>query len=448
MLASRMLLNVSFTRILLAAVLVCFLGVETSLADAIDYQLSSTERVDFGSRIDTPYILDVADIDRDGADDFALSAKTRLIDKNNPEKNKSIRSFLVLNRPRKAFEVIDLGENGFTQRTWSGRFFKLPASQSTFFILGRNGELGLPHTLVGEHQSLFEIKVERGRTVVNKVFEEGERGTASSVDACDIDGDGTTEIYINNNGGPQSKGFLEVHIVSVGTGSFLETFVPSYTEGVDKHGSYNRVRLADVNGDAKCDFLAAIEVEKRDEYTVANANERINSYIILNRQGSFSGARLDLPNPPFGSNNAAFSIETAWVNGEQLVALTSSEFRGHSVGFRKFAFQLFAFRKGVFFEVTKDILSGKIEIDEAGQAEIRFSDIDSDGDIDIYLSRYSAAIQVFLNDGKRLVRRTLKVDAPPGQKAVAFLRVPGKACLDIALVDSQRRLYRFECLLN
>lgn len=242
-------------------------------------------------------------------------------------------------RPRRSISA----RAGLTQRTWSGRFFTVPGSESTFFILGRNGEVGLPHTLVGEHQSLFEIRRGPSGIAVDKVFEEAERGTASSVDACDIDGDGSVEIYINNNGGPQSTDILQVHIVSVGAGKIVERYAATFLGGMDRHGSYNDVRFADADGDGECDLLAAIEVEKADETSSANANDRIQSYVILNRIGGFDGVRLDLPNPYFGKNNAAFSIEAAAVNGERLVALDSSEFRGHTTGFRKFAFQLFAF---------------------------------------------------------------------------------------------------------
>ncbi len=121
--------------------------------------------------------------------------------------------------------------------------------------------------------------------------------------------------------------------------------------------------------------------------TSTRMTERSRTW-YLNQAGSFSGERIDLPNPYFGKNNAAFSIALTKVGSETLIALNSSEFKGHQAGFGKFAFQLFALRDGQFVEVTKEKVVGQLQNDEANQSLIRFFDVDGDGDQDIYLSRY------------------------------------------------------------
>jgi hypothetical protein len=229
-----------------------------------------------------------------------------------------------------------------------------------------------------------------------------------------------------HNGGKQSQEQLAPHMVTVHGDEFVESYAYRWLQATDRDGSYNDVAFADINGDGACDFLAAIEAEKEGgesaKYTTITTNDRIAPCVVFNKNGSFSGERVDLPNPYFGENTAAFYITTVRFGAERLVALTTAEFRGHHIGFRKFVFQLYAYRDGKFVEVTKDLVSGKIDTDEANQAQIQVLDLDSDGDDDIYFGRYARAIQVYLNDGRRFVRKEIAVSLPKGQKAVAFLR--------------------------
>ncbi len=414
------------------------------------YELATRQKVEFGFGIEYPYILDVFDVNGDGADDFAISGMTRMTGQAHERLENPISSLLVVTRPDGEFDVIDLGEGGLTRRTWDAKFLKGPRGK-TLLALGRDGELGLPHTHEGEVTSIFEIAGTNPVTVT-KVYEVRDPGTTSSVESCDVDGDGFPEIYVNNNGGLRSQAYLAPHFITVRDNGFQESYAANWLEGTDKDGSYNEIALSDVDGDGRCDFLAAIEAEKAgsedEEYTTVTTNNRIASYVVFNRNGRFSGESLDLPNPVFGENTAAFSIATVPFKGETLIALTSAEFRGHHLPFRKFVFQLFAYRGGQFVEVTKDLVSGTIDNDQANQSQIRVLDLDADGDQDIHFARYAGAIQVYINDGQRFVHKRIRVDVPEGQKAVAFVRNPASECPDLAVLHVSARLYRFGCALR
>ncbi|MER8594084.1 hypothetical protein NKH33_21100 [Mesorhizobium sp. M1182] len=66
----------------------------------------------------------------------------------------------------------------------------------------------------------------------------------------------------------------------------------------------------------------------------------------------------------------------------------------------------------------------------------------------IYFSRYSATVQVYVNESVKFVRRKLSVGVPAGHKAIAFLSAPSRSWLDMAVVDAKARLYRFQCAVK
>ena len=230
----------------------------------------------------------------------------------------------------------------------------------------------------------------------------------------------------------------------------------AYILGFDHLGHYNNIVFDDVDDDGDCDFLAAIEVMK-----VGSGNESMNgktrSFAMLNKgEGivhrpyytSYFSQRIELPNPPFGSNNSAFGIGAGRLGGEVVVALTSLEYQRHqgNATFRKFAFQLFALRNGQFVDVTNDKLSGKIRNKNAGQKFVKFFDIDGDGDDDIYLTLYDRSVQVYMNEGNKFTLKRIPVRGANGEKAVVFLRSGrSSGCADMAVLDSNGELSRYEC---
>jgi hypothetical protein len=106
---------------------------------------------------------------------------------------------------------------------------------------------------------------------------------------------------------------------------------------------------------------------------------------------------------------------------------------------------MFAWRGNGFEEVTGTLLEGKIKNKEANQSFVEFADIDGDGDDDLYLTRYDAGITVYMQAGGKFVAKTIGVSGPSGQKAVRFLKAAGKSCMDMAVLDSGAKLFRFAC---
>ena len=432
-------------------------GVLAESPKKLSYKLfGPAQKIRFGGPIDTPYILDTFDVNGDGADDFAVSAKTWVTNRKDYLKNKFIHSSLVLNNPVKStFKILDLGEAGMTQRTWAGKFYRMAQNQSVYYVLGRNGEMGLPHTLKGEKTSIFEIKSDGNETSASAVYVSNALNTIASVDVCDIDSDGTEEIYVNNVLSPFGRGnraFTTPHMIKFDGQNFIDGRPHGWMRKVDTEGAHNYIAFDDVNGDGHCDMMAAFEVFKRGDantaYQNVNATAATMSYVVLNEDGILIGQRIDLPNPYFGKDNSAFSIALTKAGGETLVALDSSQFRGNHFDFRKFALQMFSLRGDTLVEVTDEKIVGKIDSDLASQSFVRVFDIDGDGDDDIYLTRYGRGVQIYLyHEGKYLLQR-LALGLPDGQKAVAFLKNPNSRCADIAVLDRNARLFRFRCVLK
>jgi hypothetical protein len=217
---------------------------------------------------------------------------------------------------------------------------------------------------------------------------------------------------------------------------------------MDGLGYHNDVQFDDVDGDGRCDFMAAFEPWKITDIKGkdVNANDHLRSYVILNAgDGIFVRRRIELPNPYFGKDNAAISIGTITVDGQHFVALVSSHFPGPQTGFTRFKLQLFVLRNQEFLEVTDKILVGKMD-NKASDGVIRFFDIDGDGDKDLYLTSYDHRIAVYLYQKGKFVLQRLDLRLPDGNKAVAFLRTPTSRCADMAVLDRNARLYRFRCL--
>ena len=206
------------------------------------YKLAAKQTVNFGGRLEFGYILDVFDVNGDGADDFAISGQTYVTGKENVRNEKLISSFLVQNGTKGKFRMINLGKGGLTRRTWDARFLRGPSGE-TLLALGRDGELGLPHTSKGEVTSIFKIGQDGDDVSASKVYEVADPGTTSSVDSCDIDQDGFPEIYVNNNGGNQSQDQLAPHIVTVRGDEFVESYAYRWLQATDKERVIQRCRI-------------------------------------------------------------------------------------------------------------------------------------------------------------------------------------------------------------
>jgi hypothetical protein len=90
-----------------------------ALAAGPNYKLASKVKVPFG-KADEFYILDIADVDGDGADDFAVSAMTTggNFTGGAAKPGDKVHSFVVRNNTKSGkLELTDLGEDGLTWRT-------------------------------------------------------------------------------------------------------------------------------------------------------------------------------------------------------------------------------------------------------------------------------------------------------------------------------------------
>ena len=419
-------------------------------------------KLNFARPIEIPYILDSADADGDGHDDLALGAKIVPPRGGNVLAAPKVYSVLVQNLPRTGqFRPYNLGNNGLTHRTWAGAFVPGARGGPAHFVLGRNGEIGLPNEVVGERSSIFRIEPGSEGWRLSTVHVSDHLNTTGSVSVCDIDRDGTREVYVNNVASALSNGVPphnRARMYQIGGG--VRSVDPRRYMGGMQTGDvaiHNSVVFADIDGDGDCDLLAGYEalvpIRKGGPLVggmglpfAASDVAKFQSYVSLNEGGRFRSGPILLPNPPFGRNTSSFGIGgTRTRDGATVVALTSSYLPSHEEGFSRFALQLFELRGRQFVDVTASRLSGSVRMREANQSFVRFADIDGDGDEDFYLTLYDGGITVFMQSGGRFVAKTVRASGPSGRRAVAFLKAAGKPCMDLAVLDAGGNLYRFSC---
>lgn len=425
------------------------------------YKRTFGGKLNFGQQIQIPYILDSADADGDGHDDFAVGAKIIPPRGGNVLAAKKIPSFLVQNVPQTGqLRPYNLGENGMTHRTWAGAF--VPSSRGpVHFVLGRNGEIGLPTDVVGERTSIFRISPGQGGWGISTVFVSDTLNTTGSVSVCDIDRNGTPEVYVNNVASPLSNG-VPAHIkarmyrVGGGVGAVDPRGYMAGMQGGDV-AIHNNVVFNDIDGDGDCDLLAAYEglvpirkggpmVGGMGHPYAASDVAKFQSYVTLNTGGGFRRGPILLPGPPFGRNTSSFGIGgTRTSDGATVVVLNSSYLPSHEEGFSRYALQLFEMRGNQFVDATASRLSGSMSLKEANQSFVRFADIDGDGDEDFYFTLYDGGIKVFMQSGGRFVAKSVSASGPSGRRAVAFLKAAGKPCMDLAVFDKGGSIYRFSC---
>ena len=425
---------------------------ESISADSVKlprYTATYSTKLEFGRRIEIPYILDSADVDGDGFDDFAVGAKI-VPPQGNVLKAPKIYSFLVQNVPSSGeFRSYNLGKDSLTHRTWTGAFLRPVQGQPMHFVLGRNGEIGLPNELVGEPTTIYRIDPTQEKWQIATAFVSSSLNTTASVSVCDIDGDGRLDIYINNVASAMSNGvppYNKARIYNYLDGNFVSDTATILMRGMQNGdvSVHNFTAFVDIDKDGDCDLLSAYEslvpIMRNGPmvgamgfpYDQADIDKH-QSYVNFNKNGTFQTGIKLLPNPAFGRKTSAFGIGgTKTASGEVIVALTSSYIPSHQQGFSKFALQLFAWRDGQFVEVTKERLVGSVNNREANQSFIRFADVDGNGDEDFYLTRYDNNIVTFLQSNNNFYAKKVNVNGPSGQKAVAFLKSSGKLCMDLA----------------
>jgi len=400
----------------------------------LTYKSVFSTKLPFGGKVAEAYIPGSFDVDGDGAEDFAVTGLAR-----EDAKNTILHSFIVRNDAAgKNLQVTDLGDDGLTRNTSGATFFR-EADGATYFVLGRNGELFAPGVGRNEPESfsIFSVSGTETGLAAQTVFVSAEHALTASVETCDVDHDGTTEILVNNYTDYQAR------IVRREDGTFHEYPAKQWVFMLLNAGAHNSLNFADVDGDGWCDMLAAYEVPNPKTFGPPGV---FQSFVSLNAGGRIGKSPMMLPNPAFGKHHAGFDIRSITVGGEALVFLTAAEFTGFSRdGWNKYQMQVFRLENNAFVEVTKDKLNKQLPIDYAGQKDIRFQDIDNDGDPDIYLSSYTDEIVIYRNKGGKFVAETVRKADGRRHKAVAFLDNPLSKCPDMVVATPDGKLERFEC---
>jgi hypothetical protein len=410
-----------------------------SMADdpKLNFKRGAVVSLPYGGPINEVYVLDVFDVDGDGADDLAVAGKVENGDQS------PVHSFIIRNNTDTGKpQVIDLGELGETRSAWHGKFYR-EADGQVYFVLGRNGEVsGMEFA---ERASIFKVTPEGGTFAIEGVFELQEPHFTANVARCDIDGDGTSEIYINNYGHPDADEFSVPRIVQMRDGQFVESDVTPWYRATGRHGANNAITFEDVDGDGDCDLLSAMEGAKWENSALTFPGE-IGAFAVLNDNGVLNGKAIAVPNPHFGDDNGAFSFEMLAGGGAPVFFVHSSAYVGpNGQNFHDNYLQAYRYTDGAFVEVTDEIIDKQFAMWSANQRWVRFADIDRDGDSDIYFSGYTDDIAIYRNVDGKFRREIVLKDPGGGSMGAAFLANPTTKCMDLVIARRDGKLARYLC---
>ena len=413
------------------------------------YHLVHTSTIPFAAKVDEVYISAIFDIDGDSVDDFAVSGESTGSNfARKPKPGPLIDGFLVRNDAAKGkLAAFDLGPDSATHRTWAGMFYQDKRDGAVFLVFGRNGEQGLPEENHGEQTSVFQITSDKGVFTSKTVFVSPIHSTTTSVSACDFDGDGELEIYINNYNGPDGHNGSAPRLLRRNAdNSFSESSVLPWISSMPK-GALDSVHFFDVAGNGKCDLLGALEVAKwgaaddpKPTFPGVNA-----SYVLLNDGAKFATAPINVPTPRFGDDSSANDFVMINQGGRKLGFVDSSKFTSHTKGFHQYAMQAYEFAGGAFKDVTASVIKGNPDERTASGKFIRFNDIHHDGNLDMYLTEYDGAVVVYRNHNGVFTPEQVLPDDHQGTKAVAFLNDPNAKCSDLVVLSRDKTIRRYVC---
>ncbi|MBI4923683.1 MAG: hypothetical protein HY834_18240 [Devosia nanyangense] len=408
--------------------------------ERLSFKRGSVTSLPFGGAINEVFVLDVFDVDDDGTDDLAVSGKVK------NGKQSPVHTFIIRNNTDTGKpQVIDLGEAGLTRSTWSGKFYRETNGQ-VYFVHGRNGEgFGMEYA---ERASIFRVTPADGTFAVEAVYELQSPHFTASVERCDIDGDATAEIYINNYGHPDGDEFNAPQIVQMKNGQFVETDVTRWYAATGRHGANNSITFADIDGDGDCDLLSAMEAAKWQTSALTFPGE-VGAFAVLNANGKLDGNAIAVPNPHFGDDNGAFSFEMLNQGSDRLFFVHSSAYEGpNGQNFHDNFLQAYRYLDGAFVEVTDEVIDKQFAMWSANQRWVRFEDIDRDGDSDLYFSGYTGDIAIYRNLGGKFRREIVLKDPGGGSMGVAFLSNPTTKCSDLVIARRDGKLSRYVCHLQ
>jgi hypothetical protein len=409
----------------------------------LTYKRGAEIALPYGGKIDDAVVLDVFDIDGDGADDLAVAGKVE------SAAHAPVHSFIIRNNTDTGKpQVFDLGEDGLTRRTWAGKFYRETDGQ-VYFVLGRGGEVGGFDTNFGESVSIFKVTPTGNNFATETMFVSEQTQLTTSVDRCDIDNDAVGEIYINNYNTPDADPTEEVSgapsMIRMTANGFEETDVRKWLKSMDRHGANNKIEFHDIDGDGDCDLLSAMEVAKHGTKTLTYPETE--SYAYLNDGGQFIVKPLVTPNPHFAPDSSAFTFTMLNEGGNRLFFVHSSFYGGPDGDDIHDAYlQAYRYVDGAFVEVTDEVIDKQLPLWSVNSSYVRFNDIDKDGDQDLYFAMYSGDIHIYRNLGGQKFRLEKVMNEPDGgTKAIAFLTNPTTACSDVVAVLRNGKMLRFLC---
>jgi peptidoglycan hydrolase-like protein with peptidoglycan-binding domain len=356
--------------------------------------------VDFGVAVSEISLLDAADINGDGRKDFVVTAMAdpaaqlgipccevpadRVPDIVSPI------PMLVYTTPA-GFAVQAFPDEAKGNRSQSGRFFTTPTG--TYFVLGKNGEMGLPDDNHGEVSLVLRLTPNEAGVGIETVARFDGPGVTANVEVADLDGNGQPEIYLNNYNfiGPVT----DADVSSIKEFGADEQLHPTtFTAALESQKPINFVRLMDIDGNGVLDLLAAAEVHKSLDVKRLESKGP-GSYVILDAfaRKTVAADRIYLLPPHFGDDQAGFSLMPLSVDGRVFIFEVAMQFLGHQGGgFVNDNLDVFEFSATdkTMTPVTKQVLpkvSAKRE--KAGGYYLLRADLDFDGVDEVYREHYA-----------------------------------------------------------
>jgi hypothetical protein len=387
-------------------------------------------QIDFGEDVSEVYFTDAHDVDKDGVDDFVISAAIDpykqigvMCCEVTAEQVKQLRGIspkLYLSNfgaPR----LVDFPNISKSHRTWSGKFFKL--RESLYYVHGRNGELGLPDQNIGETTQIYKINANGGRIIFQLIAETKSPKTTASIDVRIRDN--AAEI-LQNNYNIYNKGISKYRTQEyVFDGDkLLEKPTPSFF--MKSEIAHNQIIYSKFMEDF---VISSAEVWKsydgREQITVNPA-----SYVA--NQNTY----IDLLPVLFGNNHSGATVGEIRINNKLVIVEVATEFFGHQGGgFKGSGIQAYRVDplSNTSFKCDVECDELNISMPRAIGSRLRDIDMDFNGESELYLSVYSKEGVLYIySKGDKLSHRyikSLEVSDPGGWVGeIIFLRNLKQKC--------------------